>query len=109
MNEEQIGRISRKIADAPVPESVRVRLLQSRQAALAQSGPSTVSHVNVLAMLRHHPVLSLASLVLLLMIAFTFLQQQQRKNDIAIDVALLTSDVPMEALVDPALLDRAQE
>jgi hypothetical protein len=59
-------------------------------------------------MLRHYPVLSFVGFALLLMIAFTFLQQQQRKNDIAIDVALLSSDVPMEALLDPALLDSAQ-
>lgn len=106
MNEEQIGSMSRQIADAPVPESVRLRLLQSRQAALAQQG--VASRGNVLVLLRRHPALSLASLVLLLMIAFTFLQQQQRKDDVAIDVALLSSDVPMEALLDPALLDRAQ-
>jgi hypothetical protein len=106
MNEENIGRLSQKIADAPVPEGVRARLQQSRQAALAAH--SRTERGNVLVLLRQHPALSLASLALLLMIAFTFLQQQQRKNDVAIDVALLTSDVPMEALLDPALLDRAQ-
>lgn len=106
MNEEHIGRISQKVADAPVPESVRLRLIKSRQAAVAVQG--TAPRGNVLALIRHHPVMSLASLVLLLMIAFTFLQQQQRKNEAAFDVALLTSDVPMDALLDPALLDRAQ-
>ncbi|WP_027468350.1 DUF3619 family protein [Deefgea rivuli] len=107
MNEEQIGRLSRQIADAPVPESVRARLLKSRQLASAQV-QSVEPRGNVLVLLRQHPVLSLASLVLLAMIALTFVQQNQHQNDIAIDLALLTSDVPMEALLDPALLDRAQ-
>ena len=106
MNEEKIGRMSRQVADAPVSEGVRMRLLKSRQAALAAH--SQVERGNVLVLLRQYPVLGLASLALLLMIAFTFLQQQQRQNDLAIDVALLTSDVPMEVLLDPALLDRAQ-
>lgn len=107
MNDKQIGRLSQQVADAPVPESVRLRLLKSRQAALAGQS-RTASHGHVLAIVRQHPVLSLASLALLLMIGFTCLQQQQRQNDVAIDVALLTSDVPMDILLDPTLLDRAQ-
>lgn len=106
MNEEEIGRLSQKIADAPVPASVGARLRDARQAAVAAH--RRTERGNVLVLLRQHPALSLAGLALLLMIAFTFVQQQQRKNDVAIDVALLTSDVPMEALLDPALLDRAQ-
>ena len=108
MNDEQIGRLSRKVADAPVPERIRLRLMQSRQAALAQWPRKTSPSGNVVAIVRRHPVLSLAGLVFFILMALTLLQQQQRQNETAIDLALLTSDVPMEALLDPTLLDRVQ-
>ncbi|MBM5572507.1 MULTISPECIES: DUF3619 family protein [Deefgea] len=108
MNEEEFGRLSQKIADAPVPESVQNRLRQARQAALAHGAQSMATRGGWIALVLSYPKFALTSLALLLAIGLAVLQQQRSQPDAAIDIALLSSDVPMEMLLDAAMLE-AQE
>ena len=108
MNEEEFGRLSQKIADAPVPDAVQNRLQQARQAALAHGAQSMSARGGLIALVLSHPKFALASLALLLAVGFAVLQQQRSQQDVAIDIALLSSDVPMEMLLDAAMLE-AQE
>lgn len=105
MNEDQIGRMSQQVADAAVPDTVQVRLRQARHAALAQSTSSEKSQGRILALVWSHPKFALASLAVLVLIGVAVTQQQQNQRDVAIDIALLSSDVPMEFLLESAMLD----
>nr|WP_314899567.1 DUF3619 family protein [uncultured Deefgea sp.] len=108
MNEDQIGRMSQQVADAAVPDAVQVRLRQARQNAVAQSNSSKNSPSGILAMVCSHPKFALASLAVLLLMWVAVIQQQQNQRDVAIDIALLSSDVPMELLLESAMLDASE-
>ncbi|MGL4995813.1 MAG: DUF3619 family protein [Deefgea sp.] len=105
MNEDQIGRMSQQVADAAVPDTVQVRLRQARHSAVAQSTNSEKSQGRILALVWSHPKFALASLAVLVLIGVAVIQQQQNQRDVAIDIALLSSDVPMEFLLESAMLD----
>ncbi|MGL6040577.1 MAG: DUF3619 family protein [Deefgea sp.] len=105
MNEDQIGRMSQQVADAAVPDTVQVRLRQARHSAVAQSASSEKSQGRILALVWGHPKFALASLAVLVLIGVAVIQQQQNQRDVAIDIALLSSDVPMEFLLESAMLD----
>lgn len=108
MNEEQIGRISQQVADANVPDAVQIRLRQARQAAVAQSASAQTARAGITVLVLRHPKFALASLMLLFALGFSLVQQQQNQRDVAIDIALLSSDVPMELLLESAMLDASE-
>ena len=109
MNEDQIGRMSQQVADAAVPDTVQVRLRQARQAAVAQSTLPKARHHGVMALVLSYPKFALASLALVLVIGVYWAQQQQQfQRDAAIDIALLSSDVPMDLLLEPSLIEAGE-
>ena len=101
MNEEELGRLSRKLAQASVPDAVQARLRAARARALAPSTLQAQHHVAVL----RHPIALVSTLALLL--ALSFSSWNSAKTDAIGDIALLASDVPFEALLDTALLEDA--
>lgn len=109
MNEDQLGRMSQQIADAPLADAVQIRLRQARQAAVAQTTNSKKLSGGVLVMVWNHPKIALASLAVLLLMGVAVIQKQQNQRDVAIDIALLSSDVPMEMLLDVAMLEAEKQ
>lgn len=107
MNEDQIGRMSQHIADAPVPDAIEVRLRQARQAAVAQSASAKGVPHGAMAVVLRYPRFAMASLALVLVMGVFWVQQQQQR-DAAIDIALLSSDVPLDILLEPSLLEAGE-
>ena len=104
--QQHLAQLSRQVADAPIPEEIRARLIQARQAAVAQAGLPHSRASEVLALVNAHPKISMVSVLLVLLLSVTFVQQQQAKPMTrSIDLALLSSDVAMDDLLDPTLLD----
>ena len=108
MNEDQIGRMSLHIADAPVPDAIQVRLRQARQAAVAQSASAKGVPHGAIAVVLRYPRFAMATLALALVMGVFWVQQQQHQRDAAIDIALLSSDVPMDILLEPSLLEAGE-
>ncbi|QZA81877.1 hypothetical protein [Deefgea piscis] len=104
--QQHLAQLSRQVADAPIPEDIRARLIQARQAAVAQAALPHSRASGVWALVYSHPKISMASLFMVLIMSVTLLQQQQSKPmTTSIDLALLSSDVAMDDLLDPTLLD----
>jgi len=108
MNEDQMGRMSQHIADAPVPDAIQIRLRQARQVAVAQSVSAKGVPHGAMAVVLRYPRFAMASLALLLVMGVFWGQQQQHQRDAAIDIALLSSDVPMDILLEPSLLEAGE-